>query len=448
MLRLSARIVLRAAAVVLMALLGSGSVFAQTRTTPRSYRSLFGGAASGDERVPSALSLTFAEAYDGNVLGEARVPLATAFQASGFFTEMTADVTYRTADTGRRVQFASSAGTNFRYYSQQDEVLGIGHYAGAGLVANLSNDTVLRVNQTITYIPSYLYKLFVDVASPELGEVHAATSYAVNDVASYSYVTNVALTQRIGPRNRLRFDVDGAYTDYQAGSPNSRELPLRDLLSYRAGLTFSRDLSRDLTFNVGYAYRRAQFYTGAFPTEHDVNIGFDYHRPLSKSRQTWIRVGTSSAVLQGNLGNFVNGVQPSYAVLGHVEATRQFARTWQLDGGYHRGVEYIEGTTTPLLSDGFSLAATGMLNPRLDVLMRAAYSVGQPVLFNVTRGYTMYTADARVRMALNRTWAAYAEYLYYYYDFSEGLVPLGAPPQLERNSVRMGLTLWVPLRHR
>jgi hypothetical protein len=49
-------------------------------------------------------------------------------------------------------------------------------------------------------------------------------------------------------------------------------------------------------------------------------------------------------------------------------------------------------------------------------------------------------------MALARMWAVYVEYLYYFYDFSHGLVPLGAPARVARNSARVGLTLWLPMR--
>ena len=78
----------------------------------------------------------------------------------------------------------------------------------------------------------------------------------------------------------------------------------------------------------------------------------------------------------------------------------------------------------------------------------AAYSVGQPTIANASHGLTTYTADLRTSFALNHTWAVFADYLYYFYDFSAGIVPVGAPPRVARNSVRAGLMLWVPMRRR
>jgi hypothetical protein len=45
--------------------------------------------------------------------------------------------------------------------------------------------------------------------------------------------------------------------------------------------------------------------------------------------------------------------------------------------------------------------------------------------------------------------ATYVEYVYYFYTFSPTLpLPPGVPPGLTRNGVRVGLTLWAPLRRR
>jgi hypothetical protein len=46
-------------------------------------------------------------------------------------------------------------------------------------------------------------------------------------------------------------------------------------------------------------------------------------------------------------------------------------------------------------------------------------------------------------------WALFGEYSYYKHDLGDVLiVAQGVPPILDRNSVRVGLTLWVPLLRR
>ena len=45
--------------------------------------------------------------------------------------------------------------------------------------------------------------------------------------------------------------------------------------------------------------------------------------------------------------------------------------------------------------------------------------------------------------AVTRTVATFAEYILYYYDFDRNLqLPAGVTPRLERNSIRLGLTVW------
>ena len=56
--------------------------------------------------------------------------------------------------------------------------------------------------------------------------------------------------------------------------------------------------------------------------------------------------------------------------------------------------------------------------------------------------YNVAGGRARLRLGLSRNVAAYVEYLYFHYDF-ERRVDLadGLPPTLDRQTVRVGLTL-------
>lgn len=427
-------------------LVGASSAFAQQSTRP--YRSLFGGASSGTDRDADWLMFTTTEAYDQNVLGDANAPLQQALQRGGMFTELTGEMNYRV--TGRRVEFASTAGTTFRYYQDQDQVLGVGHHVGAGETIKVSPQTSVALNQTVAYSPSYLYGLYASIAPPGPGQVNVASNYAVNDNPSYSYGTDVTVTQQFGPRNTFAAHVGGQYVDFVHATQFTAGIaPNRDLLSYDAGGKFTHGISRDLQFNFGYTFRRAEYLDGSFPTEHDLDFGIQYDHPLSRTRRTYVRINTGSVMLQAPApGDPVGVLRPQYRLAGDVALSTQFGRTWQAQGGYRRGVSFIEGLPTPMLTDGVTATASGLLTRRTNLLLTAAYSVGQPSIRNVSRGITTYTADARTSFAVSRTWAFFVEYLYYFYDFSNEVVPVGAPPRVARNSARVGLMLWLPMRHR
>jgi hypothetical protein len=432
--------------VLAIVVAGASCAWAQTSTRP--YRSLFGGTSSGTDRDADWLMVTMTEAYDQNVLGDLNQPIQGVLQQGGEFSELNAEMNYR-AD-GRRVQFASTAGTTFRYYSEQRQLVGVGHHVGAGATIHLSPSASLALNQTVAYSPSYLYGLFANIAAPQPGQVIVGSNYAVNDNASYNYGTGVTFSQQFGPRNTLAVHAGGQYADFvHSGQAAPGATTFRNLLSYDTGATFTHGISRDLRLNLGYTFRRAEYFDGTFPTEHDINIGFEYDRPLSRTRRTYLRMNTGSVVLHAPApGDPIGTLRPQYGVTADVALRSQFGRTWQAEGGYRRGVNFIEGIQTPVLTDGVKASATGLLAPRFNLELNGAYSVGQPTVANSSRGITTYTADVRANFALNHMWALFADYTYYFYDFSAGIVPLGAPPRVARNSARVGVKLWAPMRHR
>jgi hypothetical protein len=443
---------LRIGLVLAIGFAGAAVAMAQTtpaQTSSRSYRGLFGGASSGTERDPLALSLTVTEAYDQNLLGEV-TSAPSVYQLGGRFTQLSAGV--RFLGSGRKVQFSSTAGTNLRYYDQQDVLVGIGQYAGAGISVILSPKTSFSANQTISYAPSYLYRLFATAGAPELGQVNPGTDYAVNNSPSLSSGTNVSMTMKLGRRSELSLQARGEYTDYVRDSniPTTSVIngtALSDLLSYQVGGTFSQHISSDLRLNLGYNFSRARYFSGGIPSEHDVNVGVTYDRPISKTRRANVGFNIGSSVLQREaLGDPVGVLRQYYRVVGDVTLSRQFGRTWQAGGGYHRGVGFVEGIRTPVLTDAVVGGASGMINRRIDMSLNAASTVGEPTAIGVLSTFRTNTASARSQMALNHHAAAYAEYTYYFYDFPAGLAPIAAPPRVSRNSVRGGLILWVPVR--
>jgi hypothetical protein len=425
--------------------LDAGTALAQNAPVapPAQTRGVFGGAAGRNDQS-SALSLSVAEAYDSNVLGDQGGPTQSVLQQSGFYSELNARFTWRAGK--QKLQFATTAGTDFRYYNSAHEVLGIGHFGNAGLTYHSSESTTIAVDGGVAYAPSYLYRLFNTLAPPTLGEANIGGAYAVLDNPSFRYDARGSVTKKISSRNTLTFRTGGSYTDFLHNDVLYGGLPQRDLATFEATAQFGRIINRDLSLNAGYTYRRAEYYTGAFPTEHDISFGGDYTRFLSKTRRTHLKFNVSTAMLEAAApGDPLAVLRQQQQLAADVSFSRQFARTWQAQGGYNRSFGFIEGLTTPVFSDGVNLSTSGLLSRRVDLLASAAYAVGAPVVLEQSRGFTTYTADIRTRMALNETYALYVEYLYYFYDFSRTLVPVGFPPQMARNSIRVGITMWFPV---
>jgi hypothetical protein len=80
------------------------------------------------------------------------------------------------------------------------------------------------------------------------------------------------------------------------------------------------------------------------------------------------------------------------------------------------------------------------------VNLSAAYSNGQAGIATSNQGYSTYSGVAGYQLAVGRFTALFAEYHYYHYIFDPTVVlPVGMNRGLDRQSVRLGLNLWVPL---
>jgi opacity protein-like surface antigen len=71
---------------------------------------------------------------------------------------------------------------------------------------------------------------------------------------------------------------------------------------------------------------------------------------------------------------------------------------------------------------------------------------GQVGLEGASRDVTLFTGDAGLQFAITRNLALDASYYRFYYNFDTGvLLPGQLAPRLDRNGVRVGLTLFLPL---
>jgi hypothetical protein len=425
-------------------LCGAPAAFGQTQSGPaRPYRALFGGAGNDvSARQSVGLSISLVESYDGNVAADLVGGFTPSlFQVSGFYTGLVPQVNFQRR--GKRVQVVAAAGSSLRYYGDLHQVVAVNHSVSAGFSAQLGGRTTLSMSQAASYSPSFLNGLFANVARPGAGDVIApAADYMANSERSYTYSTTASLVQGIARRGSLAFN--SAYRDIEFVGDVSGFSNLR---SYDVGGTFLYGLNRDVTLRLGYTYRQAAYAQTLRPTEHDIDVGIDYQLSLSRTRRTTLAFATGSTVVSGPL--LPGGpIRKQYRISGNALLTHQIGRTWRVQGVYRRGAGFIEGITGPVFTDAWTVTADGFLNRRTDVLTSAAYSTGDAALAGSSSNFTTYTSNVRVRFAVTRMWATYAEYLYYFYDLSRLQVSAGLSPGLRRTGVRVGLTLWIPVRRR
>jgi len=410
----------------------------------------FRGSSSSSTAPGQTLDLTLGvtEAYDDNLLADTVSINPEAPAVGGFYTMFTADAAY--TKRGKRSQFGATGGAVSRYYNQDSQTTNTSASAGVGFSTELGRRTTLFANQTAAYSPSYLYGLFPSITTVSPGDaVPVAPDYAVNNSASYHYGSVVSLTQGLTRRGTLTTSANYQYTNYV-----EETLGQRDLSAYEVRAEFSHGVSRNASLKVGYHYRSGNFGYGliganATTTEHGVDVGMDYTKPLSPTRRFvfGFSVGSSAAAAPflDNLA-VIDGTQ--YRMSGDMSAGYQFKRTWEARGSYRRGLDYVPELSGPVYTDGVTAAINGMLSRSVSFSSAVAYSTGDAAVFTSAAKFDTYTFSTRVGRTISKSWSVYGEYLYYFYDFGKFQVRPGVPSTMERNGVRGGLTVGLPVIRR
>jgi hypothetical protein len=437
------------AAVVVVALAG-GAPAAVAQSRPN-YPAVFGGASDkgSDARDVLSLSTTVTEAYDDNLRAEASAA-PSVIQIGGVYTSLTPEVSLQAH--GSRLDFGANGTSSFRHYPSFGQTLATNHNVGAGFSARVTRETTLMVNQSVNYAPQSLYGLFATSSTPVLGQLIAAEpDYQTSSAWSYTYGTTAAVSHTINSRASLSLNGDFRYTGYTANATG-----LSNLRSSDAGGRFMYAVKRGLGLRLGYTYRQAR-YAALFRTaEHDLEIGFDYSRPLSSTRRLTIGFSLGPSLVSTGATQ-VTGLSASgqsqlggdrYRVRGDVSLDYQIGRSWSARAEYHRGLSYVAGLAGPVYTDSASVETTGFLNRRVDFLLSAAYATGQmPSQSAAVAPFTTYTGDARLRFAVSHQCAAYVEGLFYDYAFDPRLVIVpGMPDHFKRTGARTGITLWLSAR--
>jgi len=426
-------------------------VLAQTRPTNAVFVENRPDPASG-QRLDFTLSS--AEGYDKDAsLDRRELGGVGLLGPAGESILMTAVASY--AEIGHRTQFRASGGSTVRYYGSLNDILhsssnDASHAAAAGFLFHTS-DTMFVANETANYASSLLYNFFPGAAAITPGTGPAATTdYGLSNSEVYSYTSATEYTRRITTRNSVSAAAEWEHSDIVGGRAETQKL---NVYKGRAGL--AHHFGKDLTAIGGYVYRFGDVASGRLAPygqqlkEHEAEAGFDYHRPLSATRSLTmqVRLGASTIMLPPSIeldGSQIDARRYGQ-FSGQLTTAYDFGRTWQASGNVRRGVEYVSGLGQPVIADSLSARVDGLLASRIDVRVSVAYATGESALTRAASLFNTYTASARIRYGLSRTWATYVEYLYYCYD-SRGTVALvpGLPPSLQRNGVRAGMMLRVP----
>jgi hypothetical protein len=274
--------------------------------------------------------------------------------------------------------------------------------------------------------------------------------YDVFELQALRLASTVTLAKSFGQHT----SVAGAYhyrsvevLNDDAGVPGSRFF---DYSTHAGSLSiqYARPVTRNATLNLGYAARVTdrKSRTGEPEVLHLVNVGMNYSRALSFSRRTRLYFSSGSAIA-ANERQSTPGVDPRTHVrlIGSVVLVHEMGRTWTSSLDYTRGYRTRDGFDGLYFTDSARAGLDGLITRRLAFSAAAAWADSS--IENGNGGNHRGTsANVRLHYALTTYLAAYAQYVYHYYRFSDVVVlDPRLPRRLDRQGIRVGLTTAIPL---
>jgi hypothetical protein len=401
----------------------------------RRGRVVFGSAPERPGARNSAdLSGSFFQIYDDNILADRLPGGDPRVGESGTYPMGTVNMQYHRL--GRGVTFSAAGGTSIRYYQQGGGRLDRNHHAAGSVDIPVGARTRVRLAQSAAFATYYTLmglpggtELQPEITLPGQELLLPSGEFGVGIEGGWEHHSGIVVSRQIGRANSL----DGRYGLIRTSF--AREETTR----HDAGVTYRHGIGRQAAVRAGYGYQTGEGTLIGEPLVfHNVDLGFEYQRALTRSRNTTLSFSTGSAIVSG-------ATTRDYRLLADASLVHLMGRSWSTTVAYHRGLEFIAALSNLVASDAFTATLGGFPNSRLQTSISATYSKGH---LGTRHGdpLTTYSAVSRVQYALSRAFALEAQYLYYFYEFgAETARPAGVPPELARQSVRAGISLWLPL---
>jgi hypothetical protein len=303
---------------------------------------------------------------------------------------------------------------------------------------------VVQFNQTLSFEPSLVLAAFQplaeDIGSTALPESGVGSGFVGQ--RSRSNNTSANLEHRWSAKHAT-----------SAGASYFQRTYL-DELGYdsnalSADVQHTTNVNRSSTFGGSYSYSDSEFQDPSgflVPlTEHTASAEAGYRRRLSRTRQMEISGGMGATFVKTvNAGDYVP--QSYWTPAAHALFRYDIGRSWALGADYRRAVNVLQGVSLETFAtNAFNISADGVVGQRIEMAFSTALSMGSTTVGEDFGRYEAYSGSAQLRYALARNIAVSTVYDYYYYRLRDVARPLGLPPEYDRNAVRVGVTVWLPL---
>jgi len=123
-------------------------------------------------------------------------------------------------------------------------------------------------------------------------------------------------------------------------------------------------------------------------------------------------------------------------------------RSWSASVGYSRDVRFVELLRRAVFSDNLNASLAGLITRNLQASVSTTFSHGDVGSGTENDSFLNALAGASLTWGLSRNIASSVNYSFYWYEFSQPLLPSGFPTETRRHSVTAQLKLWAPIFQR
>jgi hypothetical protein len=347
------------------------------------------------------------------------------------------------------LQYTLTASSGIRRYERGDEIMVVGHSAGAGLTWLPSERTQLMSSASFSYIPSYALNSFL-VGDPAALVTSAGTlplsafDFSLAKRISYATSGNVSLSQSLTRRTSLSLTYTGVQQEFAVAADPS--FSLHDM---SARLTYS--LTRKLGLRLGYGRRIGDFQTAdglESVAMDDIEAGLAFSDSIGVTRTTTFSFETGSTIqdVEGNR---------AAKLTGNAALTQQLGDRGNISLAFSRGSDLRPGFRGPIFSNTVSLTGAYSITDRLLLTAYANGFIGESRQLtdegadNGNRGIRSMSGRGRLGYTLFRRAEVYGEYLVFdnRIESAVDLISTVARNQAS-HTIRAGFTYAVPIIRR
>jgi hypothetical protein len=298
----------------------------------------------------------------------------------------------------------------------------------------------LSLAQTLASEPYFMVQalpVVIGLDNPILSAPGATFSpeVAILDNPATTYSSSGSFTAELSRRTSI-----AANYGYQSSNYSGQFV---DISNHSAGVEITQSVSRSTEIFGRYTYGQSDYDRAVLASAtvgQGVVGGFRHTRRLSASRTMRLYAGLGANLLRGEFSAAI-GNETARQATAHGGLDVQLGRSWSAQAEFRRSLQLLQGLSQPYYGNAVTGAAGGLLAPRLEFVVAAAYAQGNIGVTALSPGYDTRNAVIRLRYGLTRQLAISTEYVNSDYSFGkDAILPPGIVRNLNRHGARVGLT--------